>query len=287
MGSREPRPRRLIAARPPFGLLAVLRLAAVFTLVLAPPLAPAAARAAEPELAVAPLVQLFDDVAFGREVGGTGDAATRRLIKWTAPVRIGVEQIGGNVSLTDDSGAPVEHVVMRAEPVPAANLAIIRHHVAALRSISGHDIALAGPGETPNLWITFTTVPFMARLEIRGTTRRLRQQLTGPGRCYFVSFAASDGVIRRAHVVANRLLSKTGLTHCLLEELTQSLGLPNDSDRLRPSIFSDHDHLLALSEGDALLLRVLYDPLMTPGMPRKAALWRAEGLFRKLLANGS
>lgn len=256
--------------RPPI-LLAVLLLTAAL----------AALPAAADDPTVEQLVALFDDVAFGREVEEL-PAPAHKLIRWTAPVRIGIEQIGGDVRLQDDAGAEIERVTMRAEAVPEAVAATVGRHARALAGISGHDIRLAGTGEVPNLWVTLTTVPFMARLEIAGVGRTLLRRLAGPGRCYFVAFAGSDGTIRRAHVVANRLLDPGHLAHCLLEELTQSLGLPNDSSRHRPSIFSDSDTLDRLSATDALLLKVLYDPLMAPGMPREAALWRAEGLFRKL-----
>lgn len=255
-------------------LRAALLLAAL--LAAAPP---APAVAAEPT--VEQLVELFAEVAFGREVEEL-PAPDRTLIRWSGPVRIGIEQVGGDVRLQDDAGAEIENVVMRAEPVAAATIATVRRHARALAEISGHDIRLAAGSEEPNLWVTLTTVPFMARLEIPGVTRSLLRRLAGPGRCYFVAFADNEGTIRRARVVANRLLDDARLSHCLLEELTQSLGLPNDSSRHRPSIFSDNDTLQALSETDAVLLKVLYDPLMKPGMPRDAALWRAEGLFRKL-----
>lgn len=261
--------------RPVFATLAAgLLIAALFAV-------PAEAEAAGDAPPVERLVLLFDDVAFGREVEER-PGTEPRLIKWTVPVRIGTEQIGGDIALEDTAGAAVEHVVMQAAPVPEAIIETLRAHARALSTISGHDIRLAVAGEVPNLWVTLTTVPLMGRLEIPGVSRALLRRLAGPGRCYFVTFANTDGVIRRGHVVANRLLPAKALRHCLLEELTQSLGLPNDSQRLRPSVFSDSDTLETLSAADAMLLQVLYDPLMTPGMPREAALWRAEGLFRKL-----
>jgi len=61
------------------------------------------------------------------------------------------------------------------------------------------------------------------------------------------------------------------LNSCLLEELTQSLGLPNDSNMLRPSIFSDRDHLFEMSPQDKILLHTLYHPAMKPGYTRSQA----------------
>lgn len=290
MGSCEPsgllrrrhRPRRRPGLPPPSLLATGFLAAALLTTVVATP--PAAAD--DGALKLGRVLKLFDVVAFGREEDPHAPPA-RKLIKWTAPVRIAAEQVGGKLTIEEGTFPQVEHVDFHQEPVPPAYVDILREHAATLSDISGHDIALAGKGETPNLVVTFTTMKLMSRLKIPGTTRRMRQQLSGPGKCYFVSFAGDNGVITHAHVVANRQLPLKALRHCLLEELTQSLGLPNDTDILRPSLFSDHDHLQALSKTDAMLLKVLYNPLMTPGMPREAALWRAKGLLKRLIDGGS
>ena len=44
------------------------------------------------------------------------------------------------------------------------------------------------------------------------------------------------------------------------------LGLPNDSERLRPSIFNETSMLTELSALDRILIRTVYDPRMTTGM---------------------
>jgi len=46
---------------------------------------------------------------------------------------------------------------------------------------------------------------------------------------------------------------------CIHEELTQALGLRNDDDRVRPSIFNDDQEFALLTEHDEYLLRILYD----------------------------
>lgn len=51
---------------------------------------------------------------------------------------------------------------------------------------------------------------------------------------------------------------------CLLEEMTQALGLPNDSELVRPSIFNERDVLNRLSLNDQILVRTLYDWRMGP-----------------------
>lgn len=53
---------------------------------------------------------------------------------------------------------------------------------------------------------------------------------------------------------------------CYHEELAQGLGLANDSPQARPSIFNDDDEFALLTTHDEELLRLLYNPALTPGM---------------------
>ena len=73
------------------------------------------------------------------------------------------------------------------------------------------------------------------------------------------------------------------INHCFLEELTQSLGLPNDSIKMRPSIFSDKDRLFEYSPVDKALIRVLYDKRMKMGVSRQARLKMAEQIFTDIV----
>lgn len=57
---------------------------------------------------------------------------------------------------------------------------------------------------------------------------------------------------------------------CLIEEVTQALGLPNDFFTVKPSIFNDDDEYQDLTWQDQLFLRVLCDKRVRPGMARAA-----------------
>jgi len=50
------------------------------------------------------------------------------------------------------------------------------------------------------------------------------------------------------------------------EEVSQGLGLANDSPSARPSIFNDDDEFALLTTHDEQLLSILYDPRLSPGM---------------------
>ncbi|KAJ56456.1 hypothetical protein ACMU_05800 [Actibacterium mucosum KCTC 23349] len=53
---------------------------------------------------------------------------------------------------------------------------------------------------------------------------------------------------------------------CIHEELAQGLGLANDSPEARPSVFNDDEEFALLTKHDELLLRILYDRRLQPGM---------------------
>lgn len=53
---------------------------------------------------------------------------------------------------------------------------------------------------------------------------------------------------------------------CIHEEMAQAMGLPNDSPEARPSLFNGSLEFAFLTEHDEILLRMLYDPRLRPGM---------------------
>ncbi len=58
---------------------------------------------------------------------------------------------------------------------------------------------------------------------------------------------------------------------CIVEEITQLFGLPNDVDGIE-SVFNDDDRYRELTELDRDLVRALYDPAMKAGLPRDQAM---------------
>jgi hypothetical protein len=70
----------------------------------------------------------------------------------------------------------------------------------------------------------------------------------------------------------DRVMARGRLEACVVEEITQILGLPNDSDDVVPSVFNDHSPDIELSWQDILLVKLLFDPRLRPGMPRADAL---------------
>lgn len=87
----------------------------------------------------------------------------------------------------------------------------------------------------------------------------------------FASDPAQDGKIERAVAVIRAELPDRLRTSCFHEEISQGLGLSNDSAQARPSIFNDDDEFGRLTNHDELLLEILYDDRLVPGMNEPAA----------------
>ncbi|RJE89512.1 DUF2927 domain-containing protein [Paracoccus onubensis] len=72
---------------------------------------------------------------------------------------------------------------------------------------------------------------------------------------------------------------------CIHEELAQGMGLANDSPTVRPSIFNDDEEFALLTRHDELLLRILYDPRLRPGMTEEEAAPIVRTIAGELLAD--
>jgi hypothetical protein len=74
---------------------------------------------------------------------------------------------------------------------------------------------------------------------------------------------------------------------CLHEEIAQGLGLANDSPTARPSIFNDDEEFALLTRQDELMLRMLYNPALRPGMTEAQARPIVESLAARLVGGES
>lgn len=85
--------------------------------------------------------------------------------------------------------------------------------------------------------------------------------------CSSLLAARRSGIERAAvYLVADEGFAP--FAHCLVEEVAQSLGPANDDDALAGSIFNDRSEDVGLGALDFLILSVLYDPRIRPGMGR-------------------
>lgn len=181
----------------------------------------------------------------------------KRLRRWENPIRVG---LGFGPS------------------IPQNNRAIERARVASflarLSKLTGHSIQLASTGVNFHLQVLNTDeikalAPTIRRTDPNIGEAELRSITGMPDSTYCqvtTSINEDTNLITRAFAVIRA--EHPDLLHlsCLHEEIAQGLGLPNDSPAARPSIFNDDQEFALLTPMDEMMLKMLYDKRLTPGM---------------------
>lgn len=217
-------------------------------LMLAPVLAgPAAAQSRQRQIPpLAELVGQYRRVALSAEFGGAYRRG--RIIKWNGPIVVRLR--GDNVRRY--TGEVVRHFTLLAK-------------------LTGLRFRVLGPGAPArvpaNMIITFIDNGG------RGPANLERA-------CGAQVYTGRDLVIRRASITISVDWPRLR-RHCIIEEISQALGLMNDSGYLFPSIFNDNSRQQSLSPWDAMVIRAHYDPRLRPGMGWPAA----EPIVRRNLQN--
>jgi hypothetical protein len=208
-------------------------------------------------------IALYDEYADvgGRFVRAESPAALRR---WDRPVRVAV--------MTGASAAPEDASRDRA------NVAAFTRRLAQL---TGLDMTL-GEGADVNFLVLFMTSDERTAFadQVAAFYPDFAPAVMGalrdtPLDTFCTAYAFSDPgkpsvysaviiLIRAEHPPLTRL-------SCVHEEMAQAMGLPNDSPDARPSLFNDSLEFAVLTEHDAILLRMLYDPRLRPGMTAEEA----------------
>ncbi len=209
------------------------------------------------------LTRNFERIALFSEyvqVGGRYVAQQSRaqLRRWRAPVRV-------ELHFGDSVDAATRE----------SDTARIEAYLDRLRDVSGHSIRLVEDGGNYHVFVASldeqrdlgpaisAAEPALSRNTIREITQLSRST-------YCAVYASADAnrpftyvsaiaFIRSEHPDLMRL-------SCYHEELAQGLGLANDSPTARPSIFNDDEEFALLTSHDELLLKMLYDRRLRPGM---------------------
>lgn len=101
-------------------------------------------------------------------------------------------------------------------------------------------------------------------------------------RCFFVLQSDdATGCLKQADIVIGAELDEASFNHCVVEEFSQAMGLPNDLDAGEGSIFSHSGRPTARTPVDDIFLRVLYDPAVKPGSSRSNLRDVLPGLIEK------
>lgn len=167
-----------------------------------------------------------------------------RIVKWQRPVRIGVR---------GRDARRYRHEVAKM--------------VAQLRRLSGLDIVLLERRNQPGL-----------NFEIEFVDNR------PPGKALCeTTFRLKRFVIVRVHIFITAK-NPPQRKHCIVEEMTQALGLGDDSSLIFPSIFNDSSRQQDLRLWDEIMLQTLYDARLFPGIRKKRARPIVRATIARLIA---
>ncbi len=199
----------------------------------------------------------------------------------------------GSIAISKWQG-PVRYRLAGAQPRDEVQIAALSQH---LSDLTGLDIREAYDVERYNMDIRFVPRSHRAS-EMR---ELLATNWLGPrvaslaegwrdyesDRCFTLTTRdPRSGITGTAHIFIKDELSPVWRETCIIEEMTQSLGLLNDDPRAIPSIFNDDGVYQSLTSHDELLLQVLYDPRIQPGMTRRNVVPLAEQVIAELRPQG-
>lgn len=223
------------AARPRLtscGLLALLLL-----------LAGHSARADERWQSDSYLTESFMAIAMEREYG---EARQTRFARWHQPIRLQLINESGDKPLQAD---------------------VVKVQVAHLARITGHPISMVS--SKPNLTLIMTDYSKMKSWANRtmGGDPSVGMALK-EGLCLANFATNAKHEISRATIIipVDYSRAKGRFLDCVVEEFTQVMGLPNDSDKVFPSIFNDNSIDSFLTGLDYVLLKMAYHPALKAGM---------------------
>lgn len=180
------------------------------------------------------------------------------LRRWEGPVR---------VMLKSGPGVP--------EPIVTEDQATVGALTERLSELSKHPIRITSQSSNFGIFLVSDT----DRQEIGPTLRAFVPGITDPliaqivelpdvFYCIVVAFSdqSAPAVYVRAIAVVRAELPPLLRRSCYHEELAQGLGLANDSPEARPSLFNDDKEYAFLTGQDELMITMLYDPRLSPGM---------------------
>lgn len=185
------------------------------------------------------LVSSFEKIALRSEYQ-PGEA--KPLRKWVKPVRIYI-----------DSRLGSEHIQSQ----------LVDEHLAVLRLLIEHPVERVPLRELANMVILFERSDRLRQaMGDYYTEAPFSGELLEKSICVAQINVKASGEIVQAFIAIppDKARARGKLPACVVEEITQGLGLPNDSDEVYPSVFNDRSVDERLSPLDKLLLQALYDP---------------------------
>ena len=207
--------------------------------------------------------QAFSEVALKNEY----DKAKHRIRKWYIPVRVFIEHQVGDRAL---------------------HTQLVQMQLTHLAEITGHDMQLVDTLADANLHLVFTRQSLWASEVMRLMGVNSAQNVHGSV-CMGKFALNSKSEIERAWVIipVDQAQMHGKLVACVVEEITQVLGLPNDSEKVFPSIFNDKTPQDLLTGLDFILLKLLYNPSIHAGMTAAEVKSPVQFLLKQWQSDGT
>ena len=222
-------------------------------------------------------IALYEEYARG-QVTTIRSQSPIRLLRWDQPVRLSL-RFGPSVP-------PAKQ---------AADRARVASYLARLATLTGHTITVTD--RNPNFWLHIASVDERAALgpalssELSELTPGQIASVTAMDRDTFCQVLTQSDPVTSTYVAAVAVIPTEHpdllRMSCIHEELAQALGLPNDSNAARPSIFNDDEEFALLTRQDELMLRILYNAALRPGMTEAEARPIVQTLASRLMAGES
>lgn len=209
------------------------------------------------------VARAFIDVALRNEYS----SGQKPLVKWQKPLRVWVKHDVGDQDLHDQ---------------------LTNAHLRHLSAITGLSIKRVSSRKEANIvWIYTNDAKWEKDIERemgKSSLKHVRDAICKAG--YRIG---SSSAIDSASIVipVDRARMHGKLIACVVEEITQTLGLPNDSDSAFPSIFNDNTPEDLLSPLDVVLLKLLYEPELKVGMTEREVTPIIKRLLKRYQQDGT
>lgn len=172
---------------------------------------------------------------------------------------------------------------------------LTHYHLRHLSRITGHPISFAANAAEANMTVVFSQSAQWHQ-EVAQVSSNKNTQPPADAMCMFGLTLDAQNAIKRAWVVipVDHANERGLLVSCIVEEATQAMGLPNDSEKVYPSVFNDQTPESLLTGLDSLLLKMLYLPAIKPGMraaqvqpilARQLQQWQSDGTIQSAEKN--
>ncbi len=164
-------------------------------------------------------------------------------------------------------------------------------HLDQLKEITNHKIQSSDPTHPANFKIIFTKDRYY-QMAIDTFAPSDVKNLSRESHCMGTYHLNKQHEIVHAAIIipVDHAMSRGLLPACIVEEATQVMGLPNDSDWVNPSIANDKSRIDLLTGLDYMLLKLLYSPEIKAGMNqndiqpiihRELQFYQRNGLIRR------